>query len=278
MDPLTAIGLAGNIVQFIDFGGEVISRLQDFSSDAKDVPQTFREVKIGLPLLLKSIEHIQDDLKNGVINLETQAALEPVIQDCKEQVQRLNKILDETLPAPGDSQWRNVNKALSSFWQDKKVRKIRAIIERYQGGLLLYQVTSPSRRGDAGLERQRPSMGQAVSRSGSTASLPDSSDTATLTTAQTRDQATSYSPRLVPTRVSTTPSLGSPAETIFDSSWSMRTIDTAQTNITIPTPTARKPEVRNNEPAAVEEPSEEPAFLIPEPAIDRPQRMVKAKM
>src|SRR5450755_4257372 len=115
METVTALGLAGNILQFIEFGGQVVIRLQEFCSNARDVPQTFREVTNSLPLLLDSLESIQRDLNNGEVDQRTEAALLPVIQDCTEQIKSLNQILKGTLPAPGDSQWKTLTKALTSF-------------------------------------------------------------------------------------------------------------------------------------------------------------------
>jgi hypothetical protein len=105
----------------LDFGSEVVKRLREFTSHAGGGPQTFRDVNNGLQLLLHSIERIQQDLKENTVDDKTKAALFPVIQGCIEQAELLNKILKDILPAPGDSQWKKVNKALSSISYDKKV-------------------------------------------------------------------------------------------------------------------------------------------------------------
>jgi N-terminal domain on NACHT_NTPase and P-loop NTPases len=268
METVTALGLAGNILQFIEFGGQVVIRLQEFCSNARDVPQTFREVKNSLPLLLNSLKHIRQDLENGEVDQETEAALLPVIQGCTEQIESLNQILEGTLPAPGDSQWKAVTKALTSFWHDKKIQNIRTTINHYQGPLLLYQ-TRRSRTSDATLEHQRLS------------SLSEDSPyldkgTVVLPSDRTPEQVIPCS--LVMTPTSPTSSFGSPTEKIFESGWSMRTGSTAGTALTSPNPAASEPEPRQRQPTAVQKPSNDTPLMLTEPAIDPLQRAIEAKM
>jgi hypothetical protein len=262
MDPLTAIGLAGNIAQFIQFGGEVIKRLRGFYSDSDNVPKTFREIKTRLPLLINCLKRIQKDLDDGNVDQQTQDALLPVVQDCTKHVKALSQILEETLRAPDDSQWKIVTKALRSFRQEQKIQEIRSSINTYQGDLLFHQATNPSRPSDVGLERQRSLATQTSGRSG-----PIN---------QTDDQ---FTPQSLTTRpISTTSSLGSPIEKLLDSPWSNRTWSTAWTDSTFPTPVASNPEALESEATSVGVAPQDPPLLLPEPAIDRLQSTIEAKM
>ena len=269
MDAITAVGLAGSIVQFLDFGSEVVKRLREFTSHAGGGPKTFRDVNNGLQLLLHSIERIQQDLKENTVDDKTKAALFPVIQGCIEQAELLNKILKDILPAPGDSQWKKFNKALSSISYDKKVEKIQSILKEYRGGLVLYQTVSPSSRSDASPDWRRPSITQVIS-------IPDFGD-----------QPLSYS--LTLHKVPGASSIGSPTETIFDSSWSTGSASPAFTDITISratpniqpsleyTATTKQPPL-TEEPSQTERPLEDTPLFIPEPAIGHPQKIIKAEM
>jgi len=270
MDPMSAmsaIGLAGNIVQFIEFGGQVVRRLHEFSSNARDVPQTFREVTNSLPLLLDSLENIRRDLNNGEVDPRTEAALLPVIQDCTEKIESLNQILEGILPAPGDSQWETLKKALTSFWQDKKIQRNMATITNYQGPILLYQTRQSS---------QRLSIPQTIGQGGPGDNSFSDRGTMVLFNDRTRERLTPYSPDMTP--ISTTSSLGSPTETILESGWSIRTESTARTVWTSPDPVASEPQPCQSEPANVEAPFGDPPLMLSEPAIDPLQRKIEAKM
>lgn len=268
MDPISAIGPAGNILQFIEFGGQVISRLQQFCSNARDVPETFREVTNSLSILLNSLEDIKQDLENDKVNQKTEAALGSLIQDCTEQIKSLDQILKETLPAPGD-------KALISFWQDKKIQRIRTIISNYQGSLLLYQTRRP-RTGDGVPEHQRSSTPQTVGGSGSGDSSYPDYGTMMLSADRAGEQFTPHSPGM--TLISTTSSLGWPTEKIFESGWSFKPESTARTVWTSSNPVASEPKPRQSEPATVETALNDSSLMLSEPAIDPLQRTIEAEM
>ena len=55
-EALAAVGLASAIVQFIDFGTKILTRLADFSTEAEEVPKTFRLIKVQLPLILNTLQ------------------------------------------------------------------------------------------------------------------------------------------------------------------------------------------------------------------------------
>ena len=41
-EALAIVGLVSAIVQFVDFGGKVLERLNEFNSDVHDVPKRFK--------------------------------------------------------------------------------------------------------------------------------------------------------------------------------------------------------------------------------------------
>lgn len=53
MESLAAVGLAANIIQFIEIGTRVVKRLHDFSERHGDVPEVFRGINVRLPLLIE---------------------------------------------------------------------------------------------------------------------------------------------------------------------------------------------------------------------------------
>ena len=53
-EALAIVGLVSAIVQFVDFGGKIMERLNEFNSDIQEVPKTFQAVKVQLPLLINT--------------------------------------------------------------------------------------------------------------------------------------------------------------------------------------------------------------------------------
>lgn len=138
-EALAAFGLASAIVQLIDFGTKIVTRLSDFSAKVEEVPKTFRLIKVQLPLIFNTLQQIKDQADARQVNEETAEALKAVIVECTATVQQLDEILTKALPNGKDSSWQKYRKALSSLAQDKKIAQLQASIERYIPTLTFYQ-------------------------------------------------------------------------------------------------------------------------------------------
>jgi hypothetical protein len=141
-EALAVIGLVSAIVQFVEFSSKVIERLNEFQSGIDEVPQTFRDLKIQLPLLRETLKKTKTHAEAGFVDTDIQTAVLNVVKGCQEQVELLDSILVKTLPVTGDSRIRRGAKAFSSVGQEKDVQKIVARIQQYQVSLIHYQ-TSP---------------------------------------------------------------------------------------------------------------------------------------
>ena len=141
-EALAVISLVSSIVQFVEFSSKIIERLNEFQSGIDEVPQTFRDLKIQLPLLRETLKKTKIHAEAGFIDTDIQTAVLNVVKGCQEQVELLDNILVKTLPVTGDSKIRRGVKAFSSVGQEKDVQKIVARIQQYQVSLIHYQ-TSP---------------------------------------------------------------------------------------------------------------------------------------
>jgi hypothetical protein len=140
-EALATIGLVSAIVQFVEFSSKIIERLDEFQSGIDEVPQTFRDLKIQLPLLRETLKKTKLHAEAGFIDTDIQTAVLNAVKGCQEQVQLLDDMLVKTLPTTGDSRIRRGFKAFSSVGQEKDVRKIVARIQQYQVSLIHYQTT-----------------------------------------------------------------------------------------------------------------------------------------
>jgi hypothetical protein len=140
-EALAVVGLVSAIAQFVEFSSKIIERLNEFQSGVDEVPQTFRDLKIQLPLLRETLKKTKAHAKAGFIDTDIQTAILNVVKGCQEQVELLDNILVKTLPATGDSRIRRGVKAFSSVGQEKEVQKIVARIQQYQVSLIHYQTT-----------------------------------------------------------------------------------------------------------------------------------------
>ncbi|UKZ96887.1 uncharacterized protein TrAFT101_011662 [Trichoderma asperellum] len=140
MDPITAVSLAGTILQFIELGAKVASRVADFSSAVDGVPRPFKQIRTELPLILDGVRRIQRNIDNGLIDTETQEALMPVVRGCLVEAQHLDKLIEKALPSTDDSSWERKMKAIKSLTYDKKIEEIAESLESYTKTLIFHQV------------------------------------------------------------------------------------------------------------------------------------------
>ena len=144
MDPITAIGLAAAIVQFVDVGSRIVKRLSDFSNHSDQIPKAFRQVKTELPLIIDGVRRIQDQVKSNDISPTSQEALLPVLRECQDAAQKLDGLLEDILPSATASSWERKKKAIASFAHDSKVQDIAETLGKYLRVLTFHQVINDS--------------------------------------------------------------------------------------------------------------------------------------
>ena len=143
-EALAVVGVVASIVQLIDFGSKVLLRLNEFQSNAREIPKTFQHVKAEFPVLLDTLEQTKTAIETGSIRDETKKALLPAIDGCRAQIESLDILIMKVLPLAGDSWRERSRKMISSLRQDAKVRKIRSDLQGYIQTLTYYHAAASS--------------------------------------------------------------------------------------------------------------------------------------
>jgi hypothetical protein len=143
-EALAVVGVVASIVQLIDFGSKVLLRLNEFQSNAREIPKTFQHVKAELPVLLDTLEQTKTAIETGSIRDETKKALLPAIDGCRTQIESLDILIMKVLPLAGDSWRERSRKVISSLRQDAKVGKIRSDLQGYIQTLTYYHAAASS--------------------------------------------------------------------------------------------------------------------------------------
>lgn len=139
-EALATIGLAGNILDFIEVASKVVSRLNEFNNDLKDSTNALKVIQTQLPLIVDGLRRIEDRANTGILDDGAKAALEPVILECRNQTQRLSGILDKVLPASAASKWERKKKAILSLMRDNVVKEISGALSSYLQTLTFYHI------------------------------------------------------------------------------------------------------------------------------------------
>jgi hypothetical protein len=137
-EALAVISVVANIIQLVDFSSKVLHRLDEFRSGLGEIPKSFRHFSAELPVLKVTHQQIGEAIEAGSVRDETEKALIPAIEGCKEQIQLLDTLLAKILPIATDSRLRRGTKAVLSLNQEAKFDSITKILQSYVGTLTFY--------------------------------------------------------------------------------------------------------------------------------------------
>ncbi|KAH8816611.1 ankyrin repeat-containing domain protein [Xylogone sp. PMI_703] len=141
MDPLSAIGLASAVVQFVEFGLRVASRLEEFNSkNPGEVPRSLQIISTQLPLLLNALSRIASDSQIKNLDFDTKCIIRGMVTGCRAQVAEVETMINEIARAPGDSFKVKIKKVFASLKYDEKIWEIERNLHTYISVLILHHV------------------------------------------------------------------------------------------------------------------------------------------
>ena len=140
MDPISAIGVAASIAQFVNLGVKVATRLKEYNSASTDVPKSLQHISSQLPLLLSALDRMKTTVEVERVDLDTRCILKGVVSGCKQQVEKIDSIIDRVLHIPGDSLVTKVQKVFVGLKNDAKVLAIEKNLQTYISVLILHRV------------------------------------------------------------------------------------------------------------------------------------------
>jgi WD40 repeat protein len=132
MEILAAIGLAGNIIQFVDFGGKLISKTAEI-------------YKSGAGALVENvdIETTTNDLAllsatlQGSADSADDTALRELCQSCNIVAKRLLSALNKVKVQGNKQKWKSFRKALRSVWSEEDILSLEQRLARLRDELNL---------------------------------------------------------------------------------------------------------------------------------------------
>ena len=140
MDPLSAIGVAASIAQFVNLGIQVAARLKEYNAATNDVPKALQHIAAQLPLLLRSLERVKTGIEVEKVDLDTRCILKGVVAGCLQQVEKVDRIIEKVLHVQGDSLVTKVQKVFVGLKNDEKILAIEKNLQTYISVLILHRV------------------------------------------------------------------------------------------------------------------------------------------
>lgn len=182
-DPLTALGIAGNVVQFISFAGELIDRTQEIanSHDGALVKHTELETITTSILAFNdlitytSIRYRKEKGKPQKDSLSPQELHEENLIELDEQLSLLcadcNSLAQQLLAAIADlkrqgsfKQWNTFRQALRSVWKEDKIADLSQRLDAYRTQIGMIAIASLTEHVQYNNITFRENLDQSISR------------------------------------------------------------------------------------------------------------------
>jgi hypothetical protein len=119
----------------------VVKRLNEFKTNVHDLPETFLHISDQLPLLIDTVNRLNEQAKTGCLDPRTEIALCPAVEGIHAQLKQLDSVLVKVLPCAKASTWERGIKAVRSLKVQKTVDDFASVIDRYVSSLTVHQAT-----------------------------------------------------------------------------------------------------------------------------------------
>jgi len=139
MDPFSALGLAGNIVQFVDFSSKLISAGVEIYKSTDGISQRNME----LIEVFEDLNSITEALNEGSTNKnkrgysKDEIALMDIALKCKVLADKLLETLRSLAVKRPGKKWQTVRQALRSMWKEKDIQDMQTRLNDLRSQLTL---------------------------------------------------------------------------------------------------------------------------------------------
>ena len=135
MEVIAAIGLVGNIIQFVDFSGKLISEsIQLYRSYDGVLAKN-----IDIETAAKHLGELNKRLKNSD-TISGDGALQRLCLSCQEAANDLLVALDKVKVKKRQQKWECIRKALQSVWSKEEIKELEKRLEMFKEQLNLHIV------------------------------------------------------------------------------------------------------------------------------------------
>jgi len=136
MDPISALGVAGTVVQFVQFAAALVNNVREIHHSASGTTLATQDLEAVHTTLSQFSENLQDSPPSPSIYGKE---LEVLAKRCKDDCDRLLKLADHLKVESGEKKrwWKSFQKAMLELWTQKDVEDLRQRISESQAAILL---------------------------------------------------------------------------------------------------------------------------------------------
>lgn len=116
-EALAAVGLASNVLQFVDFTTKLCAQIKEYSSSATGLPKELSRQALQLSALLALLKELSQQPSGPKLEKD-------VLEQCQIQAQELSDLLESLQGGRGQSRWRTAVVAFKSLKREEQIGKV----------------------------------------------------------------------------------------------------------------------------------------------------------
>jgi hypothetical protein len=117
VEGLAEVAIVSGIIQLVDFTSKVVTRLNNVQAGTNDIPKSLCYFKAELPVLLLTLQHIQDAIEAWHFPQDSAAALLLTLQGCDHSIHGIESMIAKALPKRNDRLTKKTVKSVGSIWK-----------------------------------------------------------------------------------------------------------------------------------------------------------------
>jgi hypothetical protein len=135
MDPLTALGLAGNVIQLVDFSSKLLCGAYEvYSSTSGATAET-----ADLDTVIKDLQAVTRRLSppSSKPRTDDEIALSSLVSNCRKLSEDIQKVLNKLQSKNPHQKWASLRVAWSSMRKREKLVSLETRLNRYRSEILV---------------------------------------------------------------------------------------------------------------------------------------------
>ena len=143
MDPITALGAAASILQFVQFAGSLITTGSEIFQSAQGATAENLVIEDVYGKLKTLSEKLSDQQLAATILKDEDKVIAELSAQCKRDCNELLRVVSNlTVDGKKNRLWKSVKASLRSVWDASKIDEMEKRLGRTQGILLLHISTA----------------------------------------------------------------------------------------------------------------------------------------
>ena len=114
---IAAVGLASNVLQFVDFTAQLCERIHDYSSATSRLPQGLAQQANQLTTLLTTFGDLAQ-------RPDGQRFANDIVKQCRAQAEELSDVFESLRKGPSQNRWETARTAFKSLKRTQQIDKV----------------------------------------------------------------------------------------------------------------------------------------------------------